>query len=122
MDAAELKRWLASVARLTPAQEAELLNALGARDDEAVVGQPVESRLAQLPACPHCAGTRMFATAMPAACNADNPLTRRHLQVRQVPARHELGSTQPASRADWERRRAGRGPERPSGRSVRCAP
>ena len=38
MDAAELKRWLASVAQLTPAQKAELLNALGARDDEAVVG------------------------------------------------------------------------------------
>ena len=57
MDAAELKRWLASVARLTPAQKAELLNALGARDDEAVVGQLVEERLAQLPACPHCAGT-----------------------------------------------------------------
>ena len=59
MDAAELKRWLASVARLTPAHKAELLNALGARDDEAVVGQLVESRLAQLPACPHCAGTRI---------------------------------------------------------------
>jgi transposase-like protein len=59
MDAAELKRWLASVARLTPAQKAELLNALSARDDEAEVGQLVDSRLAQLPACPHCAGTRI---------------------------------------------------------------
>ena len=59
MDAAELKRWLASVARLTPAQKAELLNALSARDDEAEVGQLVDSRLARLPACPHCAGTRI---------------------------------------------------------------
>ena len=50
IDAAELKRWLASVARLTPAQKAELLNALGTRDDESEVGQLVESRLAQLPA------------------------------------------------------------------------
>ena len=59
MDAAELKRWLASVARLTPAQKAELLNALSARDDEAEVGRLVDSRLARLPACPHCAGTRI---------------------------------------------------------------
>jgi len=35
MDAAELKRWVASVARLRPAQKAELFNALSARDDEA---------------------------------------------------------------------------------------
>ena len=33
MNAAELKRWLASVARLTPAQKTELLNALNARDN-----------------------------------------------------------------------------------------
>ena len=59
MDAAELKRWLASVVRLTPAQRAELLKVLSARDDEAAVGQLVDSRLAQLPACPHCAGTRI---------------------------------------------------------------
>ena len=59
MDAAELKRWLASVARLTPAQKAGLLKALSVRDDEAEVGQLVESRLADLPACPHCAGTRI---------------------------------------------------------------
>jgi transposase-like protein len=59
MDAAELKRWLASVARLTPAQKAELLNALSARDDEAEVGRLVDSRLARLPACPHCGGTRI---------------------------------------------------------------
>jgi hypothetical protein len=38
MDATELKRWLASVARLTPAQKADLLKALSARDDEAEVG------------------------------------------------------------------------------------
>ena len=59
MDAAELQRWLASVARLTPAQKAGLLKALSARDDEAEVGQLVDSRLARLPACPHCAGTRI---------------------------------------------------------------
>jgi transposase-like protein len=59
MDAAELKRWLASVTRLTPAQKADLLKALSARDDEAEVGQLVDSRLAQLPACPHCASTRI---------------------------------------------------------------
>ena len=59
MDAAELKRWLASVARLTPAQKAELLNALSARDDEAEVGRLVDSRLARLPVCPHCGGTRI---------------------------------------------------------------
>ena len=59
MDAAELKRWLASVARLTPGQKAELLNALSARDDEAEVGRLVDSRLAPLPTCPHCAGTRI---------------------------------------------------------------
>lgn len=54
MDAGELKRWLASVARLTSAQKAELLKALSARDEEAEVGQLVDSRLAQLPGCPHC--------------------------------------------------------------------
>ena len=59
MDAAEMKRWLASVARLTPAQKAGLLKALSARDDEAEVEQLVESRFADLPACPHCAGTRI---------------------------------------------------------------
>ena len=59
MDAAELERWLASVARLTPVQKAELLNALSARDDEAEVGRLVDSRFAQLPACPHCAGMRI---------------------------------------------------------------
>ncbi len=31
MDTAELKRWLASVARLTPAQKADFLKALSAR-------------------------------------------------------------------------------------------
>ena len=59
MDAAELKRWMAAVARLTPAQKADLLKFLSARDDEAEVGQLVDSRLAQLPACPHCACTRI---------------------------------------------------------------
>ena len=33
MDAVELKQWLASVARLTPAQKVDLLNVLSARDD-----------------------------------------------------------------------------------------
>jgi len=59
MDAAELKQWLGSVVRLTPAQKAELLKALSARDDEAEVGQLVDSRLARLPVCPHCGGTRV---------------------------------------------------------------
>jgi len=59
MDAAELKQWLGSVARLTPAQKAELLEALSARDDEAEVGQLVHLRFAQLPTCPHCGGTRI---------------------------------------------------------------
>ena len=59
MDAAELKWWLASVARLTPAQKADLFKALSARDDEAEVEQLVDSRLAQSLACPHCASTRI---------------------------------------------------------------
>lgn len=59
MDAAELKRWLVSVARLTLAQKADLLRVLSARDDQAAVEDLVESRLGQLPACPHCAGTRI---------------------------------------------------------------
>ena len=59
MDAAELKRWLASVARLTPAQKADLLKLLSARDDQVAVGDLVESRLAQVPVCPHCADTRI---------------------------------------------------------------
>lgn len=59
MDGAELKRWLVSVARLTRAQKAELLKALSARDDEAEVGLLVDSRFAQVPACPHCACTRI---------------------------------------------------------------
>ena len=59
MDATELKRWLASVARLTPAQKADLLKVLSARDYEAEVGQLVDSRLGQSPACPHCASARI---------------------------------------------------------------
>jgi hypothetical protein len=43
MDAAELKQWLGSVVRLTPVQKAELPKALSARDDEAEVGQLVDS-------------------------------------------------------------------------------
>jgi transposase-like protein len=56
MDAAELKRWLVSVARLSPAQKVELLSALSARDGEAEVGQLVHSRFARFCACPHCGG------------------------------------------------------------------
>ena len=64
MDAAELRRWLASGARLTPAQKAEFLNALGARDDESVVGQLVELRLAQLLACPIAPARGSFSTVL----------------------------------------------------------
>jgi transposase-like protein len=59
MDAAELKQWLASVVRLTPAQKEMLLRTLSVRDDEAEVERLVESRIAQVPACPRCAGTRI---------------------------------------------------------------
>jgi hypothetical protein len=59
MDGAELMRWLASVARLTPARKAGLLKALSARDDEGKVGGLVASRLTELPACPHCTVTRI---------------------------------------------------------------
>ena len=59
MDAAELKGWLASVTRLTPAQKADLIRVFSTRDDQAVVENLVESRFAQLPACPHCAGLRI---------------------------------------------------------------
>ncbi|MDH4392936.1 MAG: hypothetical protein QE285_16130, partial [Aquabacterium sp.] len=45
MDAAELKRWLVSVARLTLTQKADLLRVLSARDDQAAVEDLVESRL-----------------------------------------------------------------------------
>lgn len=41
--------------RLTPAQKAELLNALSARDEEAEVGRLVDWRRARLQACLHCA-------------------------------------------------------------------
>jgi transposase-like protein len=60
MDAAELKKWLASVAQLTLAQNAVLLKARSASDDEAEVGQLVHSRFAQLPACPHRVATRIL--------------------------------------------------------------
>ena len=59
MDAAELKGWLASVERLTPAQRLDLIRILSTRDDQAVVENLVESRFAQLPACPHCASVRI---------------------------------------------------------------
>jgi transposase-like protein len=59
MNAAELKGWLAAVARLTPARKADLLRVLSARDDQAAAEGLVESRLAQLLACPHCAGVQI---------------------------------------------------------------
>lgn len=58
MDAAELRVWLASVQRLTPSQRADLLRVLlNLRDDELDVTEAVEARRAQVPGCPHCAGT-----------------------------------------------------------------
>lgn len=59
MEASELKRWMALVDRLTPAQKAELLEALSIRDDAAEVAAQVESRQALRPTCPHCAGTHI---------------------------------------------------------------
>ena len=57
MNAAELKRLLVSVPRLTFGQKAELLAALAADGDDETVRSIVESRLVQTPVCPHCNGT-----------------------------------------------------------------
>lgn len=57
MNAAELKRWLLSVTRLSPGQKAQLLAALAAGGREDEVRAILESRLTQAQACPHCAGT-----------------------------------------------------------------
>ena len=59
MNAAELKRLLISVTRLTSNQKAELLAALNAGGHDKEVRCIVESRLVQTPACPHCQGARI---------------------------------------------------------------
>jgi transposase-like protein len=59
MNAAELKRLLVSVARLTSGQKAELLTALAAGGHDEEVRSILESRLVETPACPHCAGARI---------------------------------------------------------------
>lgn len=59
MDAMEMKQWLSSVARLTARQKAELIKALSAGGDDAEVRAMVESRMAALPACPHCGSARI---------------------------------------------------------------
>lgn len=57
MDAAELKRLVASVSRLTLGQKAKLLAALQTDGHEEEVCALLESRLIQTPACPHCHGS-----------------------------------------------------------------
>jgi transposase-like protein len=59
MDKVQMKKWLGAVARLTIRQKAELIQALNAQGDDAQVCSLVESRMAVLPACPHCAGTHI---------------------------------------------------------------
>lgn len=59
MDAAQLKSFVNSVARLTPSQKAELLAALGAGGREQEVCSLVESRLIEAQACPHCKASRV---------------------------------------------------------------
>lgn len=56
MDAAELKVFLMSVARLTPGQKVGLVAALGGVGREEEVCSLVESRLDEALACPHCKG------------------------------------------------------------------
>jgi transposase-like protein len=57
MDAAELKRLVVSVTRLTLGQKAQLLAALQAGGQEEEVRSLLESRLIQTQACPHCIGS-----------------------------------------------------------------
>ena len=59
MDAAELKVLLRSVTRLTPCQKTELMSALAAGGRESEVLALVESRLAEVAACPHCKSARV---------------------------------------------------------------
>lgn len=56
MNAAELKRLLVSVPRLTSGQKAELLGALDAGGRDSEVRAILESRLVEKRACPHCDG------------------------------------------------------------------
>ena len=56
MNAAELKRLLISVTRLTSGQKAELLGALNASGHDEEVRSILESRLIQVRSCPHCHG------------------------------------------------------------------
>lgn len=59
MDAAELKALLRSVPRLTPCQKTELMSALVAGGLESEVLALLESRLADVAACPHCISARV---------------------------------------------------------------
>lgn len=59
MDAVEMKRLMASVARLTLGQKSELLAALRAVGSDEAVRSIVESRMIPTRACPHCNGTRV---------------------------------------------------------------
>ena len=57
MKAAELKRLLISVARLSPGQRAELLAALDAGGQDQEVRLLLEPRLLERRLCPHCNGS-----------------------------------------------------------------
>ena len=59
MNAAELKRLVVVVGRLTSSQKAEVLAALDGSGDEEEVRSVLESRLSQARACPHCKGARV---------------------------------------------------------------
>jgi len=59
MDAAELKRLVASVVRLTLGQKAKVQAALHTATDEEEVCSLLESRKTQTPACPHCRSKRI---------------------------------------------------------------
>jgi len=59
MATAELKRWLASMERLTLAQKADLTKALNVKAAETEVGHFAHSRLAQSAVCSHCASTQI---------------------------------------------------------------
>jgi len=59
MDAAELKRLVISVTRLTPRQRAKLLAVLQSGSDVEEVCLLVESRLTESRRCPHCDDIRV---------------------------------------------------------------